>query len=217
MIKLYLIDLIFLMIHGINLLVTQLMKESVGQTLTILYYMVTIIISYYVIFNMLHILIDQIENTDNYRRVFLCIHALYNFIPSAYFFINIFYFIPRILNERNESLYISYYIFYLLYSSMHMVIAIRKAYFYYRYSWATTSRVKVYIQPTPPNCIIIEKPVIQGGDQKCCICMDKKTDATLIPCGHKEFCFDCVQRVFPHCPICRTNFQTIEYECITLV
>lgn len=38
----------------------------------------------------------------------------------------------------------------------------------------------------------------------CKICFSKKANIALIPCGHSNFCKDCVMKFDTECPVCRT-------------
>lgn len=49
---------------------------------------------------------------------------------------------------------------------------------------------------------------------KCSICFDNNADTAIIPCGHKFFCYDCIDEykdLYSHrgCPICRTKIENI--------
>jgi hypothetical protein len=51
-------------------------------------------------------------------------------------------------------------------------------------------------------------------DNTCKICFDAESSTAIIPCGHKEFCFMCINKYFnstvdKKCPICRTNMTVI--------
>ncbi|CAF3547724.1 unnamed protein product, partial [Rotaria sp. Silwood2] len=49
-------------------------------------------------------------------------------------------------------------------------------------------------------------------DNDCVICMAAKKDYTLVPCGHRGFCFDCATRMqqeYRLCPICRKGVDSI--------
>jgi hypothetical protein len=57
---------------------------------------------------------------------------------------------------------------------------------------------------------IIEKKVRLAIDEEllCVICMDAKRDTVLIPCGHGQFCWDCVSRLpNKRCPCCTSIFR----------
>lgn len=45
--------------------------------------------------------------------------------------------------------------------------------------------------------------------KKCQICMDKISDCVLIPCGHKSYCIDCIQKVDNKCPCCRSQITNV--------
>ena len=51
-----------------------------------------------------------------------------------------------------------------------------------------------------------------GGDEEtvvqrlCCVCMDKKIQVVVIPCGHACMCRKCSFRV-TKCPVCRLDIQ----------
>ena len=55
-----------------------------------------------------------------------------------------------------------------------------------------------------------------SGSSLCGICLSRPSDAFLVPCGHSNFCFGCVQRwtsgAAAHeqtCPVCRTAVQSV--------
>lgn len=215
--KSYIIDLIFLVLHSTNLSLSMILMKSLGQLDTLVFRLTIIIISNYVLFNLVHLLINIFENPDNNRRIYFYLQIIYNLTPCVFFFTNVFYYIPQIIGEKNQNLYISFYIFYLFYTAVHMILAIKKMYQMFSFPRLfiepSNSRVSVYIEPL--KCVVIQTD--KSNDlvtTKCCICMDKDVDAKVVPCGHRDFCFDCIQKVWPNCPICRAEFQTIEHECI---
>lgn len=49
---------------------------------------------------------------------------------------------------------------------------------------------------------------------ECTICCEDKADTAIIPCGHKYFCYKCIDiywKTHPNkgCPICRSDILTI--------
>lgn len=48
----------------------------------------------------------------------------------------------------------------------------------------------------------------------CCICMVNLSDSAPVPCGHKKFCYECIENYhntnpMAGCPICREKIQSI--------
>jgi hypothetical protein len=47
----------------------------------------------------------------------------------------------------------------------------------------------------------------------CVVCMNASANTAAIPCGHKNYCFDCATFIFhnprPRCALCRNPIQTI--------
>ena len=222
MLKIYLLDTAYLAFHAIQLLVIQLMRQNVGQQINTLFIMLSIISAYYVITNTVYLFLNFFDTYGINLKVQAAAYAFYVMIPTAYLLLSMFFAIPRLFTEQNNSLYISYFIFYKLYTGGHSVYGVRSIYLMYDNPWMfrrppTRNAATVYIEPEPPKCVIIEKPLKPlDGDTKCCICMERVPDTKLVPCGHKEFCFDCVQKVFPNCPMCRGKFNMVDYECIKL-
>ena len=63
---------------------------------------------------------------------------------------------------------------------------------------------------------LINKIQIKCGENlgMCSICFDKDADTAIVPCGHKFFCFECIDlyiKKYPKkgCPICRGDIMTI--------
>ena len=53
-----------------------------------------------------------------------------------------------------------------------------------------------------------------GKGDDCCICSDCVADTAIVPCGHKHFCYSCIDtyhKTFPvkGCPICRKHIQSL--------
>ena len=46
-----------------------------------------------------------------------------------------------------------------------------------------------------------------GADSVCAICMDAAPDSALAPCGHAQFCNQCISKLIT-CPICKKGFKT---------
>jgi hypothetical protein len=50
------------------------------------------------------------------------------------------------------------------------------------------------------------------GEDSCCVCMDKRKDAALVPCGHKVMCLACAQLLQARerkCPVCRRSIDNV--------
>ena len=70
--------------------------------------------------------------------------------------------------------------------------------------------------PTPPRGSVCtsasEASEIAPGDEQplaqrlCCVCLDKRIQAVVIPCGHACMCRKCSFRV-TKCPVCRLDIQ----------
>lgn len=58
--------------------------------------------------------------------------------------------------------------------------------------------------------------------EECVVCMDKKINTVIIPCGHCVMCFSCTAELcstklncvdgilqYPKCPMCRVNIESI--------
>lgn len=53
-----------------------------------------------------------------------------------------------------------------------------------------------------------------SNPEKCSICFENVSDTAIIPCGHKFFCYECINDYrysYKHrgCPICRCNIENI--------
>jgi len=60
-----------------------------------------------------------------------------------------------------------------------------------------------------PIVVPVKEVVGQAG---CCICLDGPRDTVLIPCGHKHFCYSCIEMYCKDpvktCPICKVKITT---------
>ena len=58
----------------------------------------------------------------------------------------------------------------------------------------------------------MKKP--ENEDVRCIICFEKKSDTIFAPCLHKDFCYECAEKIFQSnnakCPLCKTKL--IEYH-----
>ncbi len=45
--------------------------------------------------------------------------------------------------------------------------------------------------------------------KKCQICMEKMSNCVLIPCGHKSYCFECIEKCQNKCPCCRSSITNV--------
>lgn len=60
---------------------------------------------------------------------------------------------------------------------------------------------------------------IKNNESECCMCADNPADTAIIPCGHLNFCYECIDnyhKSYPQegCPVCRskiTNINKIYY------
>ena len=55
---------------------------------------------------------------------------------------------------------------------------------------------------------------IGKNTDECSICADKPCDTAVIPCGHKFFCYECINtyhQTYPHrgCPFCRSDIMCV--------
>ncbi|UYM17296.1 RING-HC finger protein [Endozoicomonas euniceicola] len=52
-----------------------------------------------------------------------------------------------------------------------------------------------------------------SSSESCCICLEKKQSAALMPCQHASTCYDCANRLLqsnvPNCPMCRHKIEGI--------
>ena len=51
------------------------------------------------------------------------------------------------------------------------------------------------------------EPVKTESDNKCVICLDKPLTIAVRPCGHMISCLECVKKLSPKCPICRSTIS----------
>ncbi|XP_068729626.1 tumor susceptibility gene 101 protein-like [Montipora capricornis] len=61
----------------------------------------------------------------------------------------------------------------------------------------------------PQGSASLRQTEVQGD---CIICMEKKSDSVLIPCGHLGFCLRCaneLKRTTTVCPVCRKNIDQV--------
>ena len=58
--------------------------------------------------------------------------------------------------------------------------------------------------------LMIKKRIIDNGDL-CCICYTEMADTALIPCGHRNYCYECAGLLNKQkgCPVCRKAITTI--------
>mmetsp|Transcript_40327 Transcript_40327/g.108200 ORF Transcript_40327/g.108200 Transcript_40327/m.108200 type:complete len:130 (+) Transcript_40327:555-944(+) len=62
-------------------------------------------------------------------------------------------------------------------------------------------------------------------DQLCAICMERPCDVRLRPCGHDQFCRNCIMETVclwsstrpPCCPLCRAPFGTMVFSELAAV
>ena len=47
------------------------------------------------------------------------------------------------------------------------------------------------------------------GKNMCCICLEKESEAIILPCSHYCFCLDCAKLIGKKCPICRRKITGI--------
>ena len=77
---------------------------------------------------------------------------------------------------------------------------------------------RVYpVTPTPHLNILHVLHVPRKAEDEaktfCCICMTEETHVTILPCKHREFCLNCIERIRElMCPLCRVPFTTVESE-----
>ena len=74
---------------------------------------------------------------------------------------------------------------------------------------ATNGRVPQHqapVAPPPPPAVSPESPfgTPEGGDDTCCICMDRAKNCFFRPCGHVCVCMRC-SPACTHCPLCRAE------------
>ena len=54
-----------------------------------------------------------------------------------------------------------------------------------------------------------DEAVVEDRGQKCSVCMDRRAEWALVPCGHKCLCGDCKEAAARPCPICRSTPTSI--------
>lgn len=68
-------------------------------------------------------------------------------------------------------------------------------------------------RPVSPDVPRDHKTTTAGAEEAACnVCMDKRVDARLHPCGHTAMCMDCAITVYDAkrvCPVCREPFRKI--------
>lgn len=60
------------------------------------------------------------------------------------------------------------------------------------------------------ECKISIKQIYENVDTDCIVCMDKKYEVVLVPCGHYCLCKECathLQKLKSNCPLCRQKIN----------
>eukprot|EP01083_Nonionella_stella_P001187 3459_1 len=71
--------------------------------------------------------------------------------------------------------------------------------------WCVLSKIE--IQELNPKELAKE---LDDPDAECIICFDRDPCVVLNPCGHKQFCKECIDELKPEeCPICRTKVKSV--------
>ncbi|CAE8680853.1 unnamed protein product, partial [Polarella glacialis] len=77
------------------------------------------------------------------------------------------------------------------------------------------SALSDYLEKEDSKCGLLASERIEmqadrlNGQDTCCVCMDKRKDSVLTPCGHRAVCSECGETLKARsrkCPVCR---QTI--------
>ena len=73
-------------------------------------------------------------------------------------------------------------------------------------------RLEVLPSPTPTFTTTASAAAADANSESplCCVCMDRKRSAALLPCGHVCVCVECAGRLRSReqsCPICRSRID----------
>lgn len=171
-----------------------------------------------------------VNSTSHYYPVRITLHilnTLYDIGILAYTVLGFATIIPDMMhytaNQQSTAL-VSANIIYQLVTFTHTIFNARYVYDYFTVPSSNPMNRRRIIyrvyplsnHPPHPNILHVlhvPKTVENGEKTFCCICMTEETHVTILPCKHREFCLNCIERIRELlCPLCRVPFTTVESE-----